>query len=369
MTPMAFISGLSPAATDRLLSVSCTDKDGNHSDSCDIKLDDRDGLLEIPEKGRIITIQLGYLQTGLVLMGRYTVDTVSCNGWPRAMSISGKAADMREGMKQPRTEAHEKKTIGDIVGKIAARHGLQPFVSDSLKDFKYDYIAASEESDMNFLTRIARRHDALFAPKNGKMMFVRCGEGKSMTGLDIPSVIIRGPGSGGIPVFALVPGDVIDYQASADDRSKHGKTKSSHYDRKKGKREFRHGKSTAGVDYQTRHPHPNKAEADAEAAGKGKELERSLGSLSLTVIGDPGLASDLTATVIGVRSFVDGEWRIKSATHTLDTSGYKTKLQCEKPNSKDAKSSESGSASDGAAGGATSTPSPMPQASYPVGGI
>jgi uncharacterized protein len=341
MTPMAFISGLSPAANDRLLSVTCVDNEGNQSDTCDISLDDRDALLEIPEKGRIITISKGYRETGLVLMGRYTVDEVSCSGWPRSMSIRGKAADMREGFKQPRTEAHEKKTIGDIVKKIASRHGLQPFISPELESFRYDYIAATEESDMGFLTRIARRHDALFAPKNGKLMFVKRGEGKSMTGLDLSSTIIRGPGWSGIPLFALVPGNVIDYEASAHDRSKHGNAKSSYYDRKKAKRIFKKNKSTNGVDYQTRHSHPNEDEAEAESRGKGREMERCLGSLNLTCIGDPGLAADLFITVVGVRDFVDGAWRVKTATHTLDASGYKTKLCCEKPNA-----SSSGSGSD-----------------------
>lgn len=351
MKPMGFISGLSPAANDRLLSVTCTDCEGNQADTCDIRLDDRDGLLEIPEKGRLITIRMGYRETGLVLMGKYTVDEVHCEGWPRSMSIKGKAADMREGMKQPRNEGHEKKSLDDIVKKIAGRHGLEPFVSESLKDFKYSYMAQTEESDMGFLTRLARRHDAVFSPKNGKMMFVKRGEGKSATGLDISTVILRGPGWAGIPLFSIIPGNVLDYQAGSHDRSKHGDTKSTYHDRKSGKRKTVKGKSTDGVSYMTRHPHCTKEEAEQEAKSKGTELERGLGSLSLTCIGDPGLAADLIATVVGVRFFVDGQWRIKTATHTLDSSGYKTKLSCEKPN---AKKEGGGAGGDAAGGGAAS---------------
>ena len=140
---------------DRLLELTVTDHEGMKSDSCEIMVDDRDGILALPRKGTLLTILMGYRETGLALMGLFTVDEVELTGFPRQMRISGSAADLRDALKSQRSKAYEGKTLGAVVGEIAARHGLGSAVSASLSGFSHDFLGQSEESDLHFLTRLA----------------------------------------------------------------------------------------------------------------------------------------------------------------------------------------------------------------------
>jgi len=208
---------------DRLISLTVTDNEGTKSDSCEIRLDDRDGAISIPRKGAKMTIQMGYKQTGLQLMGQYTVDEVEVSGFPREMRISGAAADLRDKMKEHRNKGYEGKTLNDIVGEVAGRHGLSAAVGPSIGSFKYDHVAQSEESDLHFMTRLAKKHDAVAKVANGKLVFVKRGEGLAASGAALGAITIQGH-------------EVLDYTGTFQDRPAFQKAKASWWDRKQAKR-------------------------------------------------------------------------------------------------------------------------------------
>ena len=209
---------------DRLLSLTVTDNEGLKSDTCEIEVDDRDGRLAVPRKGTLLSISMGYRETGLTLMGVYTVDEVELSGFPRKMRISGSAADLRDKLKAQRNKGYEGKTVGEIVKEIAGRHGLTPAVGSSLASFRYDYLGQTEESDLHFLTRLARRHDALAKVANGRLLLTKRGEAKAASGAALVEAIIGAA-------------QVIEYSATFQDRPAHKKSKASWWDRKKAKRE------------------------------------------------------------------------------------------------------------------------------------
>jgi uncharacterized protein len=84
-------------------------------------------------------------------------------------------------------------------------------------------------------------------------------------------------------------------------------------------------------EYLLRHGHPTKAEAKAAAKAKQAELDRGTRSLTLTIIGNPAITAEMTIRVSGVRSRVDDAWRVKTATHTITSDGYRTSIEAEKP--------------------------------------
>ena len=90
-------------------------------------------------------------------------------------------------------------------------------------------------------------------------------------------------------------------------------------------------------EYLLRQNHPTKEEAKAAAKAKQAELERSTRSLSLTIIGDPAIAAEMTIRVQGVRDRIDDVWRVKTATHTITEQGYSTTIEAEKPGAKASK--------------------------------
>ena len=91
---------------------------------------------------------------------------------------------------------------------------------------------------------------------------------------------------------------------------------------------------TAEGEYLLRQNHPTKSEAKAAAKAKQAELERSTRSLNLTIIGEPGIAAEMTVVVKGLRDRIDDVWRVKTATHTITEQGYSTTIEAEKPGAK-----------------------------------
>jgi phage protein D len=203
---------------DRLIELTVTNHEGMKSDSCEIMVDDRDGILAVPRKGTLLTIFMGYRETGLALMGLFTVDEVELTGFPRQMRISASAADLRDALKSQRSKAYEGKTLGAVVGEIAARHGLGAAVNASLSGFSYDFLGQSEESDLHFLTRLAQQHDALFKVAGGKLLFMQRGEALSASGQKLSAIIITGD-------------CVTQYSATFQDRPAHKKSSATWWNR------------------------------------------------------------------------------------------------------------------------------------------
>jgi phage protein D len=181
-------------------------------------VDDRDGILAVPRKGTLLSIRMGYRETGLVQMALFIVDEVELSGFPRRMRISGSAADLRDKLKSQRSKAYENKTLGTIIGEIAQRHGLSAAVGASLKGFNYPFLGQSEESDLHFLTRLAGKHDALFKVAGGKLLFMRRGEAQSASGQALGTVTITGD-------------RVTQYSATFQDRPAHKMSAATWWDR------------------------------------------------------------------------------------------------------------------------------------------
>ncbi|MBY0559881.1 hypothetical protein [Hyphomicrobium sp.] len=336
MKPTPIVSGLTAGANDRLISVEVTDHEGTHSDTATIVLDDRDGILALPQKGQVFTVSLGYRETGVELMGEYTVNDVTLEGYPQKIKVQGKSADMgKSKLKEPRSKHHEKKTIGQIVGEAAARAGVVPMVGPELGNFVYNSLHQTDESDMSLLSRLAHDHDATFTVKNGRMIFMPKEGGFSVTGLAMGAAFIRGPGSFiGVLPAANIPGDVIKYDCTLPDRPKHSQIKVGWWDTAKAKLMVEQAQSGSdGPTFFDRHHAPNQKEAQARAKGRGKRMKREQGHLRVEVVGDPSLRAEMLAIVTGIRAGVDGPWRVKSATHHVEEKGYTCSLDCELPGS------------------------------------
>ncbi|EJL05526.1 tail protein D [Pseudomonas fluorescens Q2-87] len=61
---------------DRSFLLRTSDKPGMDSDEFELRIDDRDGEVQLPRRGSSIEIYQGYAETSLARQGRYAVDTV-----------------------------------------------------------------------------------------------------------------------------------------------------------------------------------------------------------------------------------------------------------------------------------------------------
>lgn len=315
MTPAFSITvgGTAANVNDRLLALEVTDQEGNRSDSVRIMIDDRDGRVMIPDRGAKISIALGYRETGVFPMGLFVVDQVTASGWPMQIEVTGRSADLTEEMKEQRSKTYKDKTISDIVSEIAQRHGLTPGAMGSIASFKYSFLVQTEESDLNFLTRLAMRHDCIFAVKNGRLIFKKRGES-----IEAFHVIVH-------------PSNVMSYSVTYQDRQKHSEGHADWWD-KNAARRMRSKKFGSGgrAKYRVGQiAEDGQAQADEMAQSAATANKRAEKQLDMTVVGDPAIMAESILEVVGIKAGVDGLYRVKSVVHSLTSNGYRTNIQAE----------------------------------------
>lgn len=302
---------------DRLLSLRITDEAGTKSDTVEIALDDREGMLVWPRHGVGLAVSLGFRQAGLVRMGLYVVDEVEHGGPPNTLTIRAKASDMRQSLKAPRTRVWDNVTLGDLVATIAAEHGLIPKVSEVLASVAITHLDQTEESDLHLLTRLARESGAVTKPGAGNLLFVTRGEAKSVTGRDLP-------------IIEVPPSQVIRHRMTQADRGKYAAVLTHWHDPLIAERiPVRVGEGEPV--YTLRHTYTDAEQATRAAQAKLDALQRGTGTLSLTLIGNADLMAEGKIQIKELRHGVDGEWLIQRIEHQLDNQGFVTRIEAETP--------------------------------------
>ncbi len=163
--------------SNRLMSLTMTDNRGFEADQLDIELDDADGLVELPLRGAVLTLYLGWKGFALINKGSFTVDEVEHHGAPDSVTIRARSADFRGTLNSRREESWHDKTLGEIVAAIATRNKLTSRVIPELAGIKIPHIDQSQESDAKFLTRLAERNGGEVSVKAGKLLFLKAGRG------------------------------------------------------------------------------------------------------------------------------------------------------------------------------------------------
>ena len=308
---------ITAAIRDRLLSLTLTDQSGYQSDAVSLRLDDREGKIELPRKGAKLEVALGYEERGLAEIGLYIVDEIELAGPPDTLTIQAKAVDMQASLKQHKTRAWSN-TIQEIVSTIAQEHGLKPRVDSALGAIRIPHIDQTEESDLNFLTRLGKQYDAVGKPAGPHLLFVPHGQAQSASGQATTSVSIH-------------RNQTSDHRVTLADRGKYQAGLAHWQDLEAGQQVTeRVGEGEGEPVFTLRHAYPTAKEARAAAQAKLNALNRGQGTLSLTLKpGDPTLAAEARLTLSGFRKGVDGEWIATRVIHEIGGSGYSTRVEAE----------------------------------------
>lgn len=311
---------------ERLISVTIVDKEGVTSDTIACALNDSDPFADIPKKGDKLTVSLGYLETGLVDFGSYTIDDPEVQCLPYGMTINGKGANVRDKAKQHRSRHWDNKTVKEIVTQIAGENGLSPAIDDEAGAHKYEWFGQQDESDLHVVERLARRHDALFSIKDGRLIFASKGSGQSASGKDLTEVVAT--------PFNIVFGTC---RVNFANRNKFKRVKGRIQDRKKAKLvEIEVESDQEGTaDYTLPEPFADEGEARNAAKSKAKNLQAETIRTSVILFGDPAIRAGAPFRYKEVRPGVDElVFIIETATHTLTKAGYTTEIDAKlKPNS------------------------------------
>lgn len=331
LTPEYKLVANSQDITDRIkdsfLSLRFTDGVGLEGDTLEVVLsDDEAEPIPLPDTGAELELFLGY-DGKTDRMGLFIVDDIDLDISPATLTIRGHAAAF-EKSKGGKTHLQTQKTrswpkgtkLGDLVKKIAGEHGLEPAVAKSLAGIALPHLDQSDESDLHFLNRLAKKHDAVLKPAGGKLALTKRGEGKSASGEDLPTVTIR-------------PGENVSGRATISRREKSGTVVAYYQAVKRGKRvEVKVGSGEPVT--RLRSQHATKEMALSAARSELDRRHRAEGKVSLSLPGRTDLAADAPLILEGFRTGISGKWIITRVEHELDKdAGYSCTVEGETPNS------------------------------------
>ncbi|PJO77109.1 late control protein [Neisseria brasiliensis] len=357
LTPVAILTiDGKPFGTDalsRIISLNLADKRGFEADELTITLDDSDGLLALPPKSAEITVQLGYMETGVVDKGKYKIAEVTWSGAPDTISITAHSADVAEKFAESVEKSWHKQTIKAIVEQIAQKHGYQPIIGKAFAQETIDHIDQSNESDAAFLSRLAQRYDAIATVKGGRLLFVSAGEATTANGEPLPAITLT-----------RHDGDSFNFRYSATES--YNAVRAYYIDKKTGKKQEiviaegnydpvkknvtttrKAGKTrktttkqveetkkidTTGHKIKTlRHTYQSAKTAATGARAAYRKLKRGAMEFDMQMaVGRPDVAPESPVTLKGFKKEVDAEsWVGVEVAHTLDSGGLTTKIKLE----------------------------------------
>jgi phage protein D len=298
---------LSAVFRDRLVSLRITDASGKESDTLELVLDDRDNVIATPGRGVSIVLAIGYRGGDLVPQGTFVVDELEAEGPPDRLTIRAKSADMRASLKSAKTRAWRSTTVGGVVAKVAAEHGLKPAVSPALAAQEVTHQDQTNESDLHFLTRLGRDLDAVAAPKNGHLVFAAAGEGLAASGKRLAAVELRRE-------------DLTSWRATVADRAAHGTVRARYHDVAAGKTKF--ATAGEGAPVKTLKPHHRgHGHAKSAAAAALKQAKRDGSTIEVTLPGRAEIGAQTPLTLSGLREELAGRWIVERVEHAMDFEG------------------------------------------------
>ncbi len=339
--------------SDRLINLTMTDNRGFEADQLDIELDDSDGLVQLPVRGAVLTLFLGWKDSALVGKGSFTVDEVEHRGAPDTVTIRARSADFRGTLNSRREESWHDKTLGEVVAAIAARNKLTASVTPVLAGIKIPHIDQTQESDAKFLTRLADRNGGEVSVKAGKLLFIKAGNATTASGKPIPQVTIaRSDGDRhqfaiadrgaytGVTAQWLHTKDPTPKKVKVKRKPKEQHLRALQHPKAKAKKkeakapEAREGEYMAGEAdnvFALTTVYATKAQAMRAAQAKWDKLQRGVAEFSISLaVGRADLYPETPVKVSGFKSIIDEQaWIITKVTHALNNSGYTTGIELE----------------------------------------
>ena len=294
------------------ISLTLTDEAGQQSDVLTITLNDS-AHLKLPPTGAELKLWLGYAPK-VKYMGLYVVDGLTLSGPPEKMKITARGVPFEKSrsyseLQTRRTRSWRPRTVGELVGALAAEHGLNPAVAEDVAGMALRHMDQVDESDLNLLTRIAGDLGLVAKVGGGSMVFVKRGEGKTASGKQLP-------------VVTLTPEDVTSWSVSISDRADYGSVVAVWRDVDGGK-DVEESVGEGEPVFRVRHSFPSREAAMAAAGAKLEGFRCGKRTLSLSMPGNSCLFAERCVKLGGFSEGVNGPWGICRVDHRLDGEGYR----------------------------------------------
>lgn len=324
----------------RLMGLTLTDNRGFEADQLDLELDDADGQIVLPRRGAVITLDLGWKGQPLFPKGQFTVDEIEHSGSPDRLTIRARSADFRETLNTRREKSWHQTTVGDVVKEIAARHKLEMALGKDLIDKPLDHLDQTNESDASFLMKLARQYGAIASVKNGKLLFIRQGQGRTASGKALPVITLtRKDGDNhrfNLADRGAYTGVIASWLHTREPKKK-AATKVKRRRKKAATKEpeAKQGDYLIGTDENVlvlSRTYANRGNAERAAKAKWESLQRGVASFSIQLAeGRADLYTEMPVKVSGFKQPIDeAQWIITTLTHTVTADGgFTTNIEFE----------------------------------------
>ena len=349
--------------SSRLISLSLTDNRGLEADTLDLELSDHDGKLALPPRNATISLAIGWKGKPLIDKGQYSVDEVQFSGGAGSadrLTIRARAADLKGSFSEQKDRSFDKKTLGEIIDSIAKENQLKSQCEKKLANTFIAHIDQTNESDINLLSRLAEEHGAMCTVKNGTLLFMPLGQGKTASGKPIPLRKITRK-SGDSYTFSIAESE--NYKAVRaywhdTDTGKRGEitvdenTKIVKKQRMTKGRTLKNGtvkgRRLSKRKYNTieqqepitsdnaqikslRHTYASERTAITAAKSAFDKLKRGVATFSLNLaFGEPDLIPETPIELSGFKAEIDNtNWLITQVTHSITDNGYTCGVEME----------------------------------------
>lgn len=313
---------LTAAYAPRLIALRLSEKLGEEADQLEIVVHDTDGAFAPPKQGAKLTVALGWdrgspVSTGLVDKGSFTVDEVSWEGPPDKVTITARSADFKDSFRTRKTRIWHERTIGSIIGELAADNGLQPRCHPDLASTTVKIVEQHNKSDMQFLRDLGRHYDAIATVKAGCLIFAPRDATTTASGQPLPSAILSRDRCA-----------EVSWRRASREKDQDG-VEAQWHDQAGGKRKTDHHGGNRKK--RLKRVYGNETEAKAAAQAEANRLKRASASLEVTLAwGNSLISPGMQIEATGFRPHIDQEkWRIASTEHSMDGAGFITRLTME----------------------------------------
>lgn len=312
----------------RVISLTINDPD-EAAATASLRLDDKDGVIYLPQKNDLVSITLGRSKGGAQETFRGKVSNVTSSGGNggRTLSVLADAADLTGKAKQPLQKSWQNKSVKDILTDAAKEAGLQPpRIDEAIGKIIRVSEVADGESYLEFAKRIGREVGGKSSLFDDLPVMTEANGGKSASGrLLVPVDVIWSDQSPNLTGWSISP---------KQSRFAHSAFAARYFDFEKGEVvevEAEGQKEAKAKARSSASLKATKEEAEAAAKSDKEGAERAAGSGTITCDGNPAIFAGGLINLKGARAGVDGQYRVKSCTHTLNDSGYLCSLQVELP--------------------------------------
>ena len=209
------------------------------------------------------------------------------------------------------------------------------FEADQL-DIELNDLDQTNESDASFLTKLARQYGAIASVKDGNLLFIRQGQGRTASGKPLPVITItRQAGDG--HRFTLADRDAYTGVIASWLHTREPKKKETAKVKRRRKKttaakepEAKQGDYLVGTDENVLVL--NRTYAKRAAKMQWERLQRGVATFSLQLAeGRADLYTEMPVKVSGFKQPIDdAEWTITTLTHSVSAdNGFTTTLELE----------------------------------------